>query len=275
VRTNRTAHRSPGVLPKDLAEAYDATAAAWAVGPARVYDRLASVLVDRTPVPLAGRLVLDVGAGTGAAGRAVRRAGGHPLAVDLSAAMLRADQSAAGRAVVADARRLPVADAGVDGLVAAFSFNHLPEPADGMAEARRVCRPGSPVLVAAYAADDDHPVKAAVDQAAAEAGWSPAGWYRELRDTVATRLSTTAGMADAADRAGLDRAVEVEHVVVELAGLTVADLVAWRLGMAQLAPFLAGLGPAARQRVGARARALLGEDPPPLRRSLVVLAAVV
>jgi ubiquinone/menaquinone biosynthesis C-methylase UbiE len=274
VRTNRTAHRSPGVLPKDLAEAYDATAAAWAVGPARVYDRLASVLVDRSPVPLAGRLVLDVGAGTGAAGRAVRRAGGHPLAVDLSAAMLRADPAAAGRAVVADARRLPVADAGVDGLVAAFSFNHLPEPADGMAEARRVCRPGSPVLVAAYAADDDHPVKAAVDRAAAEAGWSPAGWYRELRDAVSARLSTTAGMAAAADRAGLGGAV-VDHVVVDLAALTVADLVAWRLGMAQVAPFLAGLDPAARQRVAARARALLGGDPPPLRRSLVVLAAVV
>jgi hypothetical protein len=60
----------------------------------------------------------------------------------------------------------------VDGLVAAFSFNHLHDPASGFREARRVCRTGSPVLVAAYAADDDHPVKAAAEQALVEAGWA-------------------------------------------------------------------------------------------------------
>jgi ubiquinone/menaquinone biosynthesis C-methylase UbiE len=258
-----------------VAEAYDATADRWATGPARVYDRMAEVLVDRTPVPLEGRTVLDVGAGTGAAGRAVRRAGGRPLALDLSPGMLRANpsgRSGRGRAAVAEASALPMADARVDGVVAAFSFTHLPEPALGLAEARRVCRPGSPVLASAYAGDDDHPAKAAVESAAREAGWTPPPWYRGMQSAGVTRLSSTAGMAAAARQAGLDGTSE--HVV-ELSDLAPDELVAWRMGMAQVAPFLATLDLASRRRVAARARELLGDAPPPLRRSLVVFAGMV
>jgi ubiquinone/menaquinone biosynthesis C-methylase UbiE len=66
---------------------------------------MAQLLVGWSPVPLAGRVVLDVGAGTGLAGRAAQAAGGHVLAVDLAASMLRA---AAAPGVVADIRRLPM-----------------------------------------------------------------------------------------------------------------------------------------------------------------------
>ena len=45
--------------------AYAAGAAAWASGPARVYRRLAELLVAFSPVPLGGRRVLDLGSGTG------------------------------------------------------------------------------------------------------------------------------------------------------------------------------------------------------------------
>jgi len=256
-----------------VTDAYDATGDAWAAGPARVYDRLADALVARSPVPLAGRTVLDLGAGTGAAGRALGAAGATVLAVDRSAGMLGVDRNATrGRAVVADATALPVADGAVDGAVAAFSFNHLPDPARGLAEARRACRPGSPVLAAAYADDDTHPAKDAVERAIAEAGWRPAPWYRVLRDGVVAQLATPARMAEAAGRAGL--AATTARVAVPVPGLAPADLVAWRLGMAQVAPFVATLGPAERTRVTARALALLGSDPPPLVRSVVVLAAV-
>jgi hypothetical protein len=60
-----------------------------------------------------------------------------------------------------------------------------------------------------------------------------------------------------------------------MAHLIPADLVTWRLGMAPSAPFLADLPPDARAAVHARACALLGDAPPPLVRSIVVLAAVV
>ena len=42
------------------ADAYSATGAAWQRGPERVYQRLADVLVDASPVPLAGQRVADV-----------------------------------------------------------------------------------------------------------------------------------------------------------------------------------------------------------------------
>src|SRR6185437_11243496 len=49
---------------------YDAAAADWAGGPEAMYEALARSLVASAPVPLAGSLVLDLGAGTGVAGRA-------------------------------------------------------------------------------------------------------------------------------------------------------------------------------------------------------------
>jgi ubiquinone/menaquinone biosynthesis C-methylase UbiE len=257
----------------ELARAYDRTGATWERGPARlVYDRLARVLVERSPVPLAGRLVLDVGAGTGAAGRSILAAGGTPVAVDVSAAMLRANPGGARRAIVGDATQLALAAGCVDGLVAAFSFNHLDHPSAGFREALRVCRSGSPVLVAAYASDDTHPVKQAVEQALVEAGWAAAAWYEVLRRTVAAQLSTPARMTAAARTAGL--VGRSDRMEVDLADLDADDLVTWRLGMASAAPFLAGLDASARHRVRSRARQLLGDERLPLRRSIVAFAGV-
>ena len=61
--------RGGGVAVSALAGAYSDTGGAWEEGPARVYDRLAAVLIDRSPVSFRGGRILDVGAGTGAAGR--------------------------------------------------------------------------------------------------------------------------------------------------------------------------------------------------------------
>jgi ubiquinone/menaquinone biosynthesis C-methylase UbiE len=257
-----------------MIQAYDRSGDAWEPGPARlVYDRLARVLVGRTPVPLAGRVVLDVGAGTGAAARSIVAAGGRPVAVDVSLGMLRANVVCAGVAVVGDGTRLPVADGSVDGVVAAFSFNHLPDPVAGFREAARVCRPGAPVLAAAYATDDRHPAKQAVDQALREAGWVPEPWYETLRSVVVPRLASCAGMLAAAHQVGL--VGRADRLVVPMPGLRADDLVAWRLGLAQAAPFVGRLTPSQGAAVRDRARQLLGGDPEPLRRSIVVFAGVV
>jgi hypothetical protein len=48
---------------------YDASAPLWAGGPERLYAVLARALVAGAPVPVAGRRVLDLGAGTGVGGR--------------------------------------------------------------------------------------------------------------------------------------------------------------------------------------------------------------
>src|SRR5207245_2821241 len=66
----------------EMAAAYAQGAQAWAEGPTRIYERLARVLVDFSPVPLAGRLVLDLGSGTGAGSRAAIAAGARVIAAD-------------------------------------------------------------------------------------------------------------------------------------------------------------------------------------------------
>jgi SAM-dependent methyltransferase len=253
-----------------VGDAYSATGAAWQTGPGRVYDRLAEVLVDLSPVPLRGRLVLDVGAGTGAASRAIQRAGGRPIACDVAVGMLAVARRRRPPAVAADGRRLPVASGSCGALVAAFSFNHVPDPQRALAEAARVVARGGAVLASSYAADDDHPAKAAVDRAAREAGWVPEPWVDELRRKAIPKLATPAGAVAAARRAGLRAEASVIEVV--LPDLGAADLVAWRLGMAAVAPFVASLAREEQARLEARALELIGE-PEVLVRRMVVLRA--
>jgi ubiquinone/menaquinone biosynthesis C-methylase UbiE len=256
----------------ELARAYSATGAAWQAGPGRVYDRLAQELVARSPLPLAGRRILDLGAGTGAASRAVAAAGGHPVAADAALGMLAVDRGSRPPAVQCDATRLPVAAGALGGVVAAFSLNHVRDPAAALAECRRACAPGSPVLVSTYAADDDHPAKAAVARALEERGFTPPPWAIELHRDVAPQLGEAGRCAAAGRRAGLEAVVE--HVRVPFPELGAAELVEWRLGMPQHAPFTASLPPAERAALRARALDLLGEAPP-LVRSVLVLSALV
>jgi ubiquinone/menaquinone biosynthesis C-methylase UbiE len=255
----------------ELARAYSATGAAWQAGPGRVYDRLAQELVARSPVPLAGRRILDLGAGTGAASRAVAAAGGHPVAADAAVGMLVVDRRRRPPAVQCDATRLPFGEAALGGVVAAFSLNHVADPVVGLVECRRVVAGSSPILASTYAADDHHPVKAAVGEALAERGFTPPAWYVALAAEVVPRLAEPERCRAAARAAGLE--ASVEHLRVALPELGAGDLVDWRLGMAQHAPFLAGLAPEERAAVRERALELLGEAPV-LVRSVLVLSAV-
>lgn len=251
-----------------LSAAYSATGAAWRDGPQRVYQRLADALVDASPVPLTGELVVDVGTGTGAASNAIRRVGGQPVALDLADGMLRVDQRTRPPAAVADARRLPIASGACAAVVAAFCFNHLPDPERALTEAARVVRPGGAVLASAYAEDDAHPVKGAVEAAVAELGWRSEPWTEDFR-AESQRLAAPERAVAVAAAAGL--AAEAEAVVVPFPDLAPADLVAWRLGMASVAPFVASLPAPTRRQVVARALELLGPDPDVLVRRIVIL----
>lgn len=260
-------------LTASLAAAYSATGGVWQQGPGRIYDRLAEVVVARSPVRLEGARVLDVGAGTGAATRAVLAAGaGAAVAVDAAFGMLAHHAADRPPAAVGDVVALPFADAAFDAAVAAFSLNHLPEPAAGLREMARVARPGGPLLVASYAADDAHPVKAAVEAALSARGWTPDPWYVAMRAHVTAALATVEHGAAAATAAGLDASVEVLHV--PFPDLDAHDLVEWRLGLAQHAPFVARLPPAGRDAAAADAVRRLGGHPPTLVRSILVVRAV-
>ncbi len=256
----------------DLVAAYSETGAAWQAGPGPIYDRLAEAVVARTPLPLAGRLILEVGAGTGSASRAISSTGGVPVGVDPALGMLVVDRGARPPATAADAAALPVRSRAAGGFVAAFSLNHLPDPADGLREAVRVTQRGGPIVVSSYAAADTHPVKDAVTAALVARGRREPGWYARIRAEGVSLLATPGGCSAAAQAAELDG--HVDHVHVPFPELDAPALVGWRLGMAHVAPFVATLDPFERAGLIEDAITRLGEDWPPLVRSILVLTAL-
>ncbi len=250
------------------AAAYSAGAAAWRDGPMRVYGRLAELLVARSPVPLAGRRVLDLGAGTGAVSTAVAAAArtAEVVAVDAALGMVLEARSARPPAAVADALNLPFPDGSFDLVVAGFSLNHLPDPAAGIREAGRAA--SRYVLASTYADDDDHPVKEAVEETLADAGWAPPGWYVQTKAAMAS-WGTVKAATDAVVRGGLEP-VAVDHLRVAFPELGRADLVRWRLGMAHCAGFVAENDAGALVR---RSLDRLPADAPPLVRSVIFVTA--
>ena len=104
-------------------------------------------------------------------------------------------------AVAADALALPLRTDAFDVVVAAFSINHLVDPAAGLREASRVTRPDGAILASAYAHDDAHPAKQAVEEAARALGWAPPAWYEAIRAEAVPQLATAEGMEAAAREA--------------------------------------------------------------------------
>jgi SAM-dependent methyltransferase len=99
--------------------------------------------------PLDGARVVEVGAGTGIATRAMRRRGALVLPVDHGAAMLRRLQERGAEfptAVQGDAHALPVRSGWAD-LVCYAQAWHWTDPFRATAEAGRVLRPGGALAV--------------------------------------------------------------------------------------------------------------------------------
>jgi len=258
-------------LTAEIRAGYDAAAGEWAeglTGPGSMYAPLARSLVAAAPVSLAGRLVLDLGAGTGVAGQAALAAGARRVvAADLSEGMLRRVRG--GTPVAADAVALPFRDGAFDLVLAAFCLNHLGRVEDGLAEARRV---GAAIAASAFAPGWTHPAKDVVDNTARSFGYRPPDWYAVLKP--GSGGGDPEVLAESTAAAGFTR-VQARTVCVPTGLATPAELVAWRLGMAHYAPFLASLGPsgraAARQAAERAVAAAVGTSP--LVVEMVVLTA--
>jgi ubiquinone/menaquinone biosynthesis C-methylase UbiE len=148
----------------------------WALGAELVYRPIAAELVAMSPHSLAGRTVLDAGAGTGAASSALNAQHARALATDLSAGMLAWDAAARPPCAVADIRALPLADGSVDDAVGAFVLNHLTDPVSGLAELARVTRPGGAILAAVFSNDSRSEARDRIDAIAQAAGWQVPAW---------------------------------------------------------------------------------------------------
>lgn len=182
----------------------------WAQGASRVYQPIASQLVDMSPHPLSGRTVLDAGAGTGVASTALAVRGAHPIATDLSLDMLAWNAALRPPCVAADLRALPLAGDSVDDSVAAFVLNHLTDPGAGLAELIRVTRAGGAVLATVYSNASRSGVRDLVDEVAKGAGWQIPDWYLETKANVVPLLGSAGAMAAAAHTSG-----QVDVVVEE------------------------------------------------------------
>jgi SAM-dependent methyltransferase len=251
-------------------EGYDAAADGWDTGPGAIYEPLARALVAAAPVPMAGCIVLDLGAGTGVAGRAALAAGARRAAgVDLSEAMLRRAAFTGATPVVADAMSLPFRDASFGLVLAAFCLNHLDRLEDGLAEMRRV---GAAIAASTFAPGWTHPAKDAVDQAARSLGYHPPHWYQAL--APGERATDSAVLATCAAGAGFTH-VRVRTMTVPTPVATPAALAAWRLGMAHYAPFLHRLDAPARIALRHAAEQAVAASGPtaPLAVEMTVLTA--
>jgi hypothetical protein len=151
-------------------------------------------------------------------------------------------------------------------------LNHVAVPSDALREMARVCSPDGVVLASTFREAPAHPTKDDVDRALAPFGFRMPAWHDRMKDDIEPRTATPERLLDEAARAGLPVAHVVEHRVD--AGFTAPEMfVALRFGMATVAPFLAGLDAATRERAFAAAVDALGPSPPPFVVTLLVLAA--
>jgi SAM-dependent methyltransferase len=251
-----------------VSAAYSAGASAWGSGPAPMYERLAGLLVAFSPEPLDGRLVLDLGSGTGAGSRAAQSVGARVIGADVALGMLLSGRHDRPPAAVGDAMALPFGRDAFDIVLAPFSLNHLDDPAAGVREAGRV---GGHLVASTYAATDDHPAKAAVETALSELGWRRPAWYEAVKSAMAA-WGTVEGTTATLERGGM-RPLAVQSRAIEFPDLAAGDMVAWRMGMPYSAGFVEALDPDARRSAFGRALDLLGADPEPLVRRVIFLAA--
>jgi SAM-dependent methyltransferase len=193
-------HVDPALLPGDHWQRtesqafFAARAGSWDTKFGADLPAYAAAITDAGPMP--GAIAVDVGCGSGRALPALRDAVGRygkVIGVDhtpqmLAAARDRARSCAAGL-LLADACRLPFADAAVDVLFAAGLLTHLPDHEAGLAELARVTRPDGRLILfhpsgrAALAARHGRPLRpdeplaeAVLRAAAARAGWQLTGY---------------------------------------------------------------------------------------------------
>ena len=246
--------------------AYESAASGWDDGPGRMYADLAAALVAAAG-PVTGQRVLDLGAGTGAAGRAALAAGAaQVVAADLAPAML-ARCPAGLRPVAADAAALPFRDLGFDLALAAFCLGHLPDVPGCLAQVRRV---SDALAVSSFAPGWTHPAKRAVDAVLTEFGYRAPDWYEAFKRQTEPRSQDPDWLcAQLATARFNDRAVRTVSVRTSLG--SPAQLAAWRLGMAHVAPFVSALPPARRADLCRAAEAAVGAGQ--LQVSVLVVTA--
>lgn len=245
-------------MTADVRTAYEAAGAGWGEGPSRVYGRLAQPLLDAVG-DVAGARVLDVGSGAGLVASALAARGAHVVGADLAHSMLTTSRDRRPPGVVTDVRQLSFAAGVFDVVTAAFVLNHLADPRTGLSELHRVTRPGGVLFATTFDGVPRHRAKEVVDEVATRFGFVAPDWYDGMRRDSGQASSADVLHAAAEDTGWIGTSVERIEVPIDL---TPRDLAGWRLGMAHLAGFVAGLSVQRRGELHAAASdALQGVEP--------------
>jgi demethylmenaquinone methyltransferase / 2-methoxy-6-polyprenyl-1,4-benzoquinol methylase len=158
--------------PGDVAAMFDAIAGRYdllndilSVGQVRLWRRAVARITGARP----GERVLDLAAGTGTSSLTFTATGADCVACDFSLGMLRAGKSRLGGSqhgtgpgrlgfVAGDALRLPFRDGAFDAVTISFGLRNVAGPGAGLAEMRRVTRPGGRLVVCEFSAITIAPV---------------------------------------------------------------------------------------------------------------------
>jgi SAM-dependent methyltransferase len=158
-------------------------------------------------LPPPGRLTVDLGAGEGRVGRALRPRGYNVLEVEGATFLARANAELSdGDVVNADVARLPLRDAIADLAIAFMSLQDVDDMRGAVAEAARVLQPGGHLVMAIV-----HPFNSAGAFAKAEPGEAE----RDRRFVVDGSYFTKRRYTDDVERGGLTMRFESEHRPLE------------------------------------------------------------
>jgi SAM-dependent methyltransferase len=218
------------------------------------------------PDVVPGARVLDLGAGTGVASDAIVPTGARIIAADVAYGMLRLDSGSRPPAACADAARLPFRTDAFDHVIAAFVLNHVPDLIAALMELARVVRPGGTIAASSFPTERQHPAKDAIGKVIDAAGFEPPDWFMTFKAEREGPSGSDDAFRHAATVAGL-ASIDVHDLDVDIAGVGADGLAAYRLGMAQVQPFLGSLGDAERadtERAAVAAAAPFLEVPMPM-----------
>lgn len=132
----------------DVAERYDLTNDVLALGQTRRWRTAVLSAVDPRP----GERVLDLAAGTGTSSVPFAEAGAMVVPVDFSLGMLRVGKRRQPSLpfVAGDGMHLPFADESFDAATISFGLRNIQDRMAGLAELRRVLRPGGRLVVCEF-----------------------------------------------------------------------------------------------------------------------------
>jgi demethylmenaquinone methyltransferase/2-methoxy-6-polyprenyl-1,4-benzoquinol methylase len=132
----------------DVADRYDLTNDVLSLGQDRRWRRLVREALDLRR----GDRVLDLAAGTGTSSQPFADAGATVVPCDFSIGMLQVGKKQLPHLpfTAGDGTRLPFADGTFDAVTISFGLRNIVDPVKGLAEMRRVTRPGGRLVVCEF-----------------------------------------------------------------------------------------------------------------------------